>query len=157
MATNQYNIRGVNLTLPVPIADNGGVGPLSNEPLMFGNPSNPVGGGAANHMLACVAQNSYTPPTGVVNPDGISVALEGVWYLTVSGVHAVSPANPVAINPGDPIFADDNGTYDSVTGCYYGFSLNADSINGHYFGNSLDAVASGAVNQTVRVRLKVAG
>lgn len=158
MATNQVNERGVRLTMPVPLAANAGVGPKSNDPLMFGNPAAPFGGGVSSRMLAGVAQTSYTPPAGmgIANPDGISVHFEGVFLLLVGAVSSQSPGTNLAINPGDPIYADLNGVYDPVTGCYYGFSLTADSANGHYFGNSLDAIAAG-LSATVRVRLKVSG
>ena len=156
MAQNQYNPRGAHLTMPVPIADNSGIGPIAGEFLGFGDPSNPVGGGANQHMLFGVAGNSYTPPTGVVNPDGVSVAFEGVWYGTVIAESSKSPLVGCAIHPGDPLFADDDGTYDGTTGCYYGFTINCDSANGHLLGNSLDAVTSGAT-ATVRIRLRVGG
>lgn len=158
MAVNQVNERGMRLTMPVPAAANAGVGPKSGDPLMFGNPANPFGGGVASRMLAGVAQTSYTPPLGmgIPNPDGISVHFEGVYIFSVGAVSSQSPASNLAINPGDPIYADLNGTYDATTGCYYGFTLTADSANGHYFGNSLDAIAAG-LTASVRVRLKVAG
>jgi hypothetical protein len=158
MATNQVNERGVRLTMPVPIAANAGVGPISGDPLMFGNPSAPFGGGVSSRMMAGVAQTSYTPPAGmgIANPDGISVHFEGVFLLSVAAAHSLSPATSTAIGIGDPVYAGGNGTYDATTGCYYGFTLNADSANGHYFGNSLDAVAAG-LTATIRVRLKVSG
>lgn len=167
MASNTANRRGEFLTMPVPLYVNPAganfglststpIGPCANDPLMFGNPSNPVGGGDTSHMLAGVCQTNYTPPTGVVNPDGVSMAFIGVWFLTVVAEHSKSPASNTAIAPGDPIFAEDDGTYDPVTGCYYLFTLNADATNGHYFGSSLDTLAAGTTG-TIRVRLKVTG
>jgi hypothetical protein len=167
MAQNQFNLHGDDLTMPVPLYVNPAgpsfglsstapIGPCAGDPLMFGNPSNPVAGGVSSRMLAGVAQDNYTPPTGVVNPSGVSVDFDGVWLLSVSAVHSVSAPNPTAIAPGDGIYAEDNGTYDATTGCYYGFTLNADSTNGHHFGNALDAVAAGAT-ATIRVRLKKTG
>jgi hypothetical protein len=158
MAVNQVNERGARLTMPVPLAANAGVGPKSGDPLMFGSPSSPFGGGVSSRMLAGVAQTSYTPPLGmgIPNPDGISVHFEGVFLLPLGAVSSQSPGTNLAIGIGDPVYADLNGTYDAATGCYYGFTLTADSANGHYFGNSLDAVAAG-LTATVRVRLKVSG
>jgi hypothetical protein len=161
MAVNQVNERGVRLTMPVPlyanplVAGSPVVGPISGEPLMFGNPSTPSGGGASSHMIAGVAETSYTPPLGMgnINPDGISFHMEGVFLLPVIAEAGLSPSAGLAIAPGDPIFADDNGTYDPVTGCYHGFSLTCDSANGHFFGYCLDAVLAG-VAATVRVKLK---
>jgi hypothetical protein len=133
--------------MPVPVADNGGVGPVTGEPLMFGS-SGSVG-------LSCVAQNSYTPPTGIPNPDGIGCAFIGAFFLSVNANDGASPPSGVAINPGDKIYAE-GGTYDSVTGCYYGFVLNTQSSGTRYFGNALDAIPAGQT-ATIRVRLKVAG
>lgn len=131
--------------MPVPSADNAGVGPISGEPLMFGQ------AGAAG--LAGVAQNSYTPPTGI--PTGtVSVDFEGAYFLTVIAKSSISPSTGKAINPGDKIYAD-GGTLDTVTGCLYGFTLDANS-NGLYFGNALDALTSASTG-TIRVRLKVTG
>ena len=72
---NQANPRGEFLMFPVPVAANNGVGPISGDPLMFG----------ANGHLAGVAQNSYTPPTGVPNPEGVGVQLIGV-ILCAAGI-----------------------------------------------------------------------
>lgn len=144
MAINNANPRGEFLMMAVPVADNNGVGPLSGEPLMFGNPPS----------LAVTAQNAYTPPTGVPNPQGVGCQFIGVNFLSVSANDGASPPSGIAIKPGDKVYAS-GGTYDATTGCTYGFALDANS-SGHYFGNALDAIPSGQT-ATIRVRMKVAG
>lgn len=146
MSVNNANPRGEFLMMAVPTADNAGAGPVTGEPLMFGNAS--IG-------LAGVAQNSYTPPTGVPNPQGVGVQFIGVFFLSVSGNLGDSPPTGAAINPGDRVYAS-GGTLDATTGCLYGFVLDANSSTGRYFGNALDAVPSGQT-ATIRVRLKVEG
>lgn len=148
MALNKALERGMAITLPAPAAANAGVGPNSGDPLLFGT------GTAPGFGLAGVAQNSYTPPTGVATGN-ISVDFEGVYFLTVTAKSALSPSTGKAINPGDKIYAD-GGTLDATTGCTYGFTLDANSSSGVYFGNALDALGSG-LSGTIRVRLKVTG
>jgi hypothetical protein len=143
---NQANPRGEFLMMAVPIAANGGVGPISGDFLLFGDDDG---------ALAGVAQNSYTPPTGVPNPEGIGVQFIGVFFLPVVAVDGLSPANSVAIQPGDRIYAS-GGTYDATTGCTYGATLDHNEATGMYIGNALDAVVAGQTT-TIRVRLKVTG
>jgi hypothetical protein len=147
MATNDALNRGEFITLPVPIAANSGVGPISGDPLVFGRGTSPGFG------LAGVAQNSETPPTGV-STGNIGVRFIGVVFLSVVAKDGIGGAS-LAIAPGDKIFGD-GGTYDITTGCLYGFTLNGNKTSGVYFGNSLDAITGGQT-ATVRVRLKVAG
>ena len=147
MSVNNALARAEFITMPVPIADNAGVGPVTNEPLMFGS--------VTTHAIACVAQNSYTPPTGIPNPDGIGCAFIGAFLLSVNANDGASPPSGVAINPGDPIYAD-GGTLDATTGCQYGFVLDTKSSGTRYFGNALDAIPAGQT-ATIRVRLKVTG
>lgn len=147
MAVNTALPYAWHIMMAVPVADNNGVGPVTNEPLMFGK--------AASIGLAGVAQNSYTPPTGIPNPQGIGVQFDGAHFLSVSANDGASPPNGVAINPGDKVYAT-GGTYDAVTGCLYGFVLDANSSSGRYFGNALDAIPSGQI-ATIRVRLKMGG
>ena len=143
-STNQTDIQGMNLTMACPIGANSGVGPISNDPLVFGRGTSPSFG------LAGVAQSSYTPPTGV--PSGsCSIAFWGVFNLSVVGKASVGGAG-LAFFPGDPVYAA-GGTYDPTTGCLYGFVLNGDGTNGVKFGVVLDPVLSGATT-IVRVRLK---
>lgn len=144
MINNALN-RGEFIMMAVPTADNAGAGPVTGEPLMFG----------ANGELAGVASNSYTPPTGIPNPQGVGVQFIGVFFLSVQALDGISPASGVAIHPGDKIYAS-GGTYDATTGCTYGFTLDANSSTGKYFGNALDAIPSGQT-ATIRVRLKVSG
>lgn len=147
MSVNNAIARAEFITMAVPVADNNGVGPVTNEPLMFGK--------AASVGLAGVAQNSYTPPTGIPNPLGIGVAFIGAFFLSVVALDGLSPATGLAINPGDKIYAS-GGTLDTVTGCLYGFTLDANSNSGRYFGNALDAIPAGQT-AVIRVRLKVSG
>jgi len=147
MAVNQTNINGDYLTIAAPVAANSGVGPISGDPLVFGRGTSPSFG------LACVAQTSYTPPTGT--PTGnISVDLTGVWNLSVVAKASVGGGG-VAIAIGDKVYAE-GGTYDVTTGCLYGFTLTTNATSGVYFGNALDAIASGQT-AIIRVRLKKAG
>ena len=155
---NQANARGEFLMMAVPVADNTGVGPISGEPLLFGliaGNSDDDSIASDNFGLAGVAQNSYTPPTGIPNPEGVGVQFIGVFFLSVTALDGLSPASGRALAPGDRVYAD-GGTYDATTGCTYGFTLNADFVEGVYFGNVLDAVPAGTT-ATVRVRLKVGG
>ncbi len=80
----------------------------------------------------------------------------GVFFLSVVGQLDSHGGGNLAINPGDRVYADNNGTRDATTGVYYGFTLNGSKTSGIYFGNALDAVVSGATT-TIRVRLKVGG
>lgn len=144
--TNTSLNRGEFMMMAVPTAPNGGDGPNSGDPLMFGS--------AASIGLSCVASNSYTPPTGIPNPQGIGCQFIGVFFLSVIALDGLSPASGVAINPGDKVFAD-GGTLDATTGCYYGFVLDGNTA-ARYFGNALDAIPSGQT-AVIRVRLKVTG
>lgn len=146
-STNQTNIQGMNENLACPAAANSGVGPNSNDPIVFGRGTSPSFG------LAGVVQTNYTPPTGIAT-GFCSIALWGVFNLSVIGKASTGGAN-LAFAPGDRVYAA-GGTYDVTTGVLYGFTLNGDATSGVYFGNVLDAVVAGATT-IVRVRLKVNG
>lgn len=147
MAQNQVDITGDYLTVAAPAAANSGVGPNSGDPLVIGRGTSPSFG------LACVANTSYTPPTGT--PTGnIAVCLTGVWILAVVAKASIGGSGQ-AIAIGDKVYAA-GGTYDATTGILYGFTLNCDATNGSYFGNALDAIVSGQT-ASIRVRLKKAG
>lgn len=150
MAINDANRRGENLTIAAPSAPHGGLGPQSGDPLIIGTGSSP------NFGLACVVENSYTQPSGLTPTGNIPVQFIGVFFLTVKGLVNNHGGGNQAMNPGDRVYADNDGTLDATTGVYYGFTLDGNSTAGIYFGNVLDAVSSGATT-TVRVRLKVAG
>ncbi len=150
MATNEANRRGENLTIAAPSAPHSGVGPQSGDPLVIGTGDSPDFG------LACVVENSYTQPSGLTPTGNIPVQFIGVFFLAVQGKVDVHGGGNVALNPGDQVFADTDGTRDATTGVYYGFTLDGNDESGIYFGNVLDAVSSGATT-TVRVRLKVGG
>ncbi len=140
---NQYLDQANNITMPVPAA----AAVVSGQPLVFGRGTSPGFG------LAGVAENDYTPPTGI--PTGnVGVKFCGAFFLSVVGKDAISGSS-LAIAPGDKIYAD-GGTYDVTTGCLYGFTLNGNKTTGVYFGNALTAVVSGQTT-TIPVRLKVSG
>lgn len=149
MATNEANRRGENLTIAAPSAPHAGTGPNSGDPLIIGTGASP------NFGLACVVENAYTQPSGLVATGNIPVQFIGVFFLSVKGKASFGGGNQ-AINPGDRVYADNDGLFDATTGVYYGFSLTGNSTSGIYFGNVLDAVATGTT-VTVRVRLKVGG
>lgn len=154
MAQNEVNFRGTQLTVPAPAAANAGAGPNSGDPLIFGTGSSPSFG------ISCVAETSYTPPSGLTPTGNIAIKTEGVFQLAVLPSQAPGGATQ-GIKPGDRIYAANDGAYDSTTGCYYGFTLCAGggiaAASGIYFGNSLDTVAGGATKVNIRVRLKNAG
>lgn len=151
MAQNEVNFRGTKLTVPAPIAANGGVGPNSGDPLIYGTGTSPGFG------IAAVAETSYTPPSGVTPTGNIEIKTEGVFSLAVLPKTAVVGGSNHSFAPGDKVFADNDGHYDATTGCYYGFTLSGASVSGIYFGNILDTLAGGASKVFVRIRLKVAG
>ncbi len=146
--TNDSLVRAEYITLAVPAAANGGIGPKSNDPLMFGIANSP------SAALAGVAEGSYTPPGGLVPTGRIGVKFVGAPFLLVTAGDG-TPGTGKAINPGDRVYAF-GGAIDVATGCLYGFSLNTNSGVGWYYGNALDAVPSGQT-ATIRVRLKVGG
>ncbi len=150
MATNECNRRGENLTIAVPSAPHSSAGPASGDPLIIGTGTSP------NFGLAAVVENSYTQPSGLVATGNVPLQFIGVFFLSVKGLLNNHGGGNLAINPGDRVYADNDGTRDATTGVYYGFTLDANSVAGVYFGNALDAVVSGATT-TIRVRLKVGG
>jgi hypothetical protein len=150
MAVNEVYVRGTQLTIAAPIAANGGVGPKSGDPLIIGSGTSPSFG------IACVAETSYTPPSGVATGN-IAVKTEGVFTLPVLPQTLPTGGSGVAIHIGDRVYAGPDGTYDATTGVYYGFTLCADPTTGVHYGNSLDALPSGSVAVTIRVRLKNGG
>lgn len=147
MAANEYLERAEQFTIQAAgaIADNAGVGPISGEPLIWGLGTSP------QVALAVVAETSYTPPGGLV-PDGqITVKCVGAFYLTVSAKSNINPGTGVAINPGDPIYAD-GGTLDATDGILFGITLNRNSTTGWFFGRAMAALASGQTG-TLPVKL----
>lgn len=148
MAANEADARAEYLTVAAPAAANGGIGPISGDPLMFGLADSP------SAALACVAETSYTPPGSLVPTGNIAVKFVGAFFLSITAGDG-TPGTGKAINPGDRVFAF-GGSIDTTTGCLYGFSLNTNSQVGWYYGNALDAVPAGQT-ATIRVRLKVGG
>jgi hypothetical protein len=145
--SNSIDARGEFLTIAAPAADNAGLGPIANEPLMMGTGTSPSLG------ISMVAQSSYTQPSGLVPTGNISVATIGIFALSVvAKIGTAGVGSGLAIKPGDFVYYS-GGTYDPVTGVTYGGTLCCDSVNGAKFGYSLDAISSGAT-ATVRVKLK---
>ena len=151
MAVNNIFNRGVEFTIAAPIAANSGVGPISGDPLIIGTGTSPSFG------IACVAETSYTPPSGAATGN-ITVKTEGVYQLPVMPAQAPNGTTHQAIAPGDRLFAGNDGKYDATTGVYYGFTICAAggvaAASGIYFGNSLDTLAGGGTAVKIRVRLK---
>jgi predicted RecA/RadA family phage recombinase len=135
MAVNDANIRAEYLQFAMP--NNAAI--VSGAPVLVGT-------------LACVCEESYTPPTGT--PTGmVSVGLIGAFFLTVTAATALSPLTGSAVKPGDRIYYD-GGTTDSTTNVTYSGTLDKNS-SATLFGTALDALTSGTTG-TIRVRLKVA-
>lgn len=151
MAANEVNNRGVSFTIAAPIAANAGVGPKSGDPLVIGTGTSP------GYGIACVAETSYTQPSGLVPTGNIDVKTEGVFSLPILPKTAKVGGSNHTFAPGDRVYADNDGTYDATTGVYYGFTLDAASVSGIHFGNILDVVTGGSTVVYARVRLKNAG
>lgn len=151
MAANEVNNRGVSLTVPAPIAANAGVGPISGDPLIIGTGTSPTFG------IACVAETSYTPPSGATPTGNITIKTEGVFSLPILPKTAKVGGSNHNFAPGDRVYADNDGHYDATTGIYYGFTLDAASASGIHFGNVLDTIAGGSSIVYARVRLKNGG
>ena len=135
MATNEYLERAEKFTLAVPLAANGGVGPISGDPLIWGLAWSPVAG------LPLVAENSMTPPGSLTPTGNITVKRIGAFYFTVQAMSGINGLG-VTINPGDQVYAD-GGTVDATTGILYGFTLNANKGTGWPFGRAMAAVPAG--------------
>ena len=135
MAANEYLPSTDQFTLAVPIAANGGIGPISGDPLIWGLANSP------SNCKALVAETSYTPPGGLVPTGNITVKAVGANFLSVTAQSGVNGLG-VAIKPGDLIYAD-GGTQDATTGILYGFTLNANHGTGWPFGRAMAAVGAG--------------
>lgn len=144
-AANEADFRGDMLTMAAPSAANSGAGPNSGDPLVYGQGTSPAFG------MACVAETSYTQPSGLVPTGNISAKFVGVFFLPVVGKTSIGGSSK-ALAIGDKVYAD-GGSYDPVTGCTYGFTLDANSSTGINFGTTLDPVVAGQTT-TVRVKLK---
>ncbi len=146
MATNKNQERMSTIQLMQPLASGSLVAITSGQPLMFGSAWDASGVAVEAQVATATTVPAYDSGTGF-----ISVDFEGVYNLSVHGSVQSSPSAGAAINRGDPVFAD-AGTYDPVSGIYYGFTLNANSA-GRFYGLALDPVAAGATT-TIRVLLK---
>jgi hypothetical protein len=87
------------------------------------------------------------------NIDGATCLFNGTFQLTVIGSSTHSPYTPVALNPGDKVYA--SGTLDMATNVTYGLLLTADSSDtffgfidptGPGVGSGLTAVVGVVIN-----------
>jgi hypothetical protein len=146
MAANDFLSEGPAYTIAAPAAANGGIGPISGDPLIWGLANSP------SQCQALVAQASYTPPGGVVPTGNIPVKKAGGFFLRVEAKTGINGASK-AINIGDKIYAD-GGTQDVPTGILYGITLNANNGTGWPFGRAMAAVAAG---QTATIPVEING
>jgi hypothetical protein len=90
-SSNDADFRGDMLTLPAPAAANNGVGPIANDPLVYGRGTSPSFG------MAGVAETSYTQPSGLVPTGNISVKFVGVFFLSVLGKSSIGGTQTAAL------------------------------------------------------------
>lgn len=149
MASNEALARGEQfyITASGALAANAGVGPIANDPLIWGLANSP------SNSIALVVEQSYTPPGSLVPTTQIPVKRIGMFFLTVSAKTSINPGTGKAINPGDPIYAD-GGTLDVTDGLLYGFTLNANNSTGWIYGHAVDAISSGQ-SAVIRVLIGV--
>ena len=145
MAANEAIPLGDAFYIAAPIAANGGIGPNSGDPLIWGVANSP------SVSIALNTETSYTPPGSLVATGNISVKRVGAFFYQVAAKTSINPGSGKAINPGDPVYMD-GGTIDSTTGILYGGTLNANSSTGWIFGHAMDAIASG---QTATIRVLI--
>jgi hypothetical protein len=129
MATNKAAERYATLTLLMPA----GINISSGQPLILGE--NFVSSG-----VAVEAQNTSNPPYDN-NTGYLTVDFEGVYQLTVVAEDLASLSAGAAFKTGDIVYAS-GGTYDPVSGIYYGFTLCNDPA-GVMFGQILQPLAAG--------------
>ncbi len=97
-----------------------------------------------------IALDSYNATSG-----GTVFRFAGTYNLTVVAATVLSPLTGVAIKQGQKIYADTNGTLDSATNVYYGFTLDG-ATGGTLFG-TLDqstALVTATTNANTAVALK---
>lgn len=133
--TNKVLDQGNRITLTLP------AGLVAGAMVIFGRGSSP------NFGLVGVLIDDRDSTSGLAGVD-----TEGVFFFNVVGKDAVGGSNQ-AFKAGDPVFADTDGTFDSTTNVYYGFTLTGRSGAGIRVGCVLDAISAGATTK-VRVRLK---
>ena len=146
MATNEYLDRADAFTLAAPLAANSGVGPIANDPLIWGLSNSPA------NCIGLNTETSYTPPGSLVPTGNITVKAIGAFFYPVLGRIGIVGANH-AIAPGDMVYAS-GGTQDATTGILYGFTLTADNVLGWPFGRAMAAVGSGL---TVTIPVRIGG
>jgi hypothetical protein len=98
--------------------------------------------------MAAVTLDEYE-----TNIDGATCLFNGTFQLTVVGSSTHSPYTPVALNPGDKVYA--SGTLDATTNVTYGLLLTGDSSDtlfgfidptGPGVGSGLTAVVGVVIN-----------
>ena len=144
MATNKIAERLATFTVLMPVVAGVPINVSSGQPLILGE---------GTHVVPCVAveaENSTLPPYDS-NTGYVTVDCEGAYNLTVVAETLGSVSAGAAINTWDAIYAS-GGTYDKVSGVYYGFTLCRD-LNGVYFGLAMQPLAAG-VTATIPVLLK---
>ncbi len=100
-----------------------------------------------------VALDDYQSITG-----GTTFLLGGSFTLTTVGKSVLSPVTNAAIPPGDPVYADTDGSTFTTGGAnlYYGFTLDANSsgtLFGHVDPSYTGGVASGATDTAATIML----
>ncbi len=135
MATNEYLARGEEFTLPAPQAANGGLGPIANDPIIWGLTDSP------SKAVALNTETSYTPPGSLVPTGNCTFKRIGGFFYTVQAKTAIGGGSK-AINSGDAIYAD-GGTQDVATGMLYGITLNANNGTGWFFGHAMAGLGAG--------------
>ncbi len=129
MAANKAAERYSTFTLLMP----SGINIASGQPLILGE-------SFVSSGVAAEAQNTSNPPYDN-NSGYLTVDFEGVYNLSVSAETLASASVGAAFNTGDPVYAS-GGTYDPVSGIYYGFTLCNDTA-GVLFGQILQPLAAG--------------
>jgi hypothetical protein len=139
MAANKILERLATIDLLMPT----GVNISSGQPLLFGET-------AALPGVAVAAQNTSAPTYDSAS-GYLGVDFEGAYNLTVVAETLGSVSAGAKFNTGDKVYAS-GGTYDTVSGITYGFTLCNDTT-GTFFGRILQPLAAG-VTATVAVLLR---
>jgi predicted RecA/RadA family phage recombinase len=99
-----------------------------------------------------IALDNYQANTG-----GTTFLTGGSFVLTTVGKTSLSPSTPAALKAGAKVYADTDGTTDSVTNVTYGFTLDGNS-SGTLFGyvdpSYIGGVTSGATDTAAVIRLQ---
>lgn len=142
MAANKAAERYASFSLLMPLT----TAISSGQPLLLGRTYVSAGVATEAQTASLTTGPPYDNNTGYLTVD-----FEGVYNLTVVAETLGSLSAGAAFNTGDMVFAS-GGTYDTVSGITYGFTLCNDP-NGDPFGQILQPLAAG-VTATVPVLLK---